>query len=89
MAILIKKKMKHVSYVKIESSLFKANTIAYITFRQKLLLDSCSITCSSDGFTNLESTNPDFFFHEYECCYLHLQYIKVNKVTKPRGFQNS
>ena len=57
-----KKKMKHVSYVKIESSLFKANTIAYITFRQKLLLDSCSITCSSDGFTNLESANPDFFF---------------------------
>ena len=55
------KKMKHVSYVKIESSLFKANIIAYITFRQNLLLDSCSITCSSDGFTNLESTNPDYF----------------------------
>ena len=63
-----------------------AGTFKYVAmnFMQKYIL-----TFSSDGFTNLESTNPDFFFHEYECCYLHLQYIKVNKVTKPRGFQNS
>ena len=36
---------------------------------------------SSHVFTNFESTN---FLHEIECCYLHLQYIRIYKQTQFR-----
>ena len=51
-----------------------------MNFKQK-----CILTYSSDGFTNLETAKPDFSMND-EC---YLQYIKVNKVTKPPGFQDS
>ena len=34
--------------------------------------------CTSDGFNNIESMNPELF-HKNECCYLHLQYIRINE----------
>ena len=37
-----------------------------------------SLTWSSDGFTNPESTNPNIF-HKKECFYVHL----TNKITNP------
>ena len=42
------------------------------------------ITGSSD--LNFESTNPEFC-QENECCYLQLQYIRIDKITK--SLQNS
>ena len=54
----------------------------HFIFRIQSMIHGFFIHCSSDGFTNVESSNPDFFFFWMNVV-IHLQCRGINQVTKP------